>query len=280
MAAYGQAKAKLFAWPGLHSAVINADDAFGQGLIDAARARGRRVISYGLGAADVAGSAIAMSDRGLTLAVTTPWGRGTFTTGVVGAFNAQNVLGVLAVLLESEIRLTDALDALTTLTPPAGRMQRIGGDGKPLAVVDYAHTPDALEKALSALKPAVAPGHELCVVFGCGGDRDKGKRPEMGRVAGTLADRVVVTNDNARGEDPQEIASAIVRGLRQTGSRRWTVELDRAQAIRGAIAGAKPGDVVLIAGKGHETYQEVQGERRPFSDATEATAALAARSEA
>jgi UDP-N-acetylmuramoyl-L-alanyl-D-glutamate--2,6-diaminopimelate ligase len=276
MAAYGQAKAKLFAWPGLHSAVVNADDAFGQGLIDAAKARGRRVISYGLGAADVAGTAIAISGEGMTLSVTTPWGRGTFTARLVGAFNALNLLGVLAVLLESDVRLADVLDALATLTPPAGRMQRLGGEGRPLVVVDYAHTPDALEKALLALKPAVAPGRQLVLVFGCGGDRDKGKRPEMGRVAGTLANRVIVTNDNPRTEDPAEIASGIVHGLRQAGSRRWTVELDRGQAIRGAIAGAAAGDVVLVAGKGHEPYQETPAGRRPFSDAAEAGAALRA----
>jgi UDP-N-acetylmuramoyl-L-alanyl-D-glutamate--2,6-diaminopimelate ligase len=276
MVAYGQAKEKLFAWPGLHSAVVNADDAFGQRLIDGARAHGRRVISYGLGAADVAGTAIAGDGAGIALSVATPWGRGTFTTGIVGAFNAQNLLGVLAVLLESDVRLSDALDALATLTPPAGRMQRLGGDGKPLVVVDYAHTPDALEKVLLALKPAVAPGRELVAVFGCGGDRDSGKRPEMGRIAGTLAERVIITNDNPRAEDPSEIASAIVRGIRQTASRRWTIELDRAQAIHGAIAAAGAGDVILVAGKGHETHQETQGAQTPFSDAAEAAAALAA----
>jgi UDP-N-acetylmuramoyl-L-alanyl-D-glutamate--2,6-diaminopimelate ligase len=275
MAGYGQAKAKLFARPGLHSAVINADDAFGQGLIDMAKGRGRRVLSYGLGAADIAGTGIAMSRDGITLSVATPWGRGSISTGVVGAFNALNLLGVLGVLLESDVRFSDALEALATLTPPPGRMQRLGGDGKPLVVVDYAHTPDALEKALRALKPAVGPGRELIAVFGCGGDRDKGKRPEMGRIAGTLADRIIITNDNPRTEDPAEIASAIVRGIRQTGARRWTVELDRALAVRGAIAGAAAGDVVLLAGKGHEAYQETLAGRHPFSDVAEADAALA-----
>jgi UDP-N-acetylmuramyl-tripeptide synthetase len=275
MAAYGQAKARLFAWPGLHAAVINADDAFGQGLIDAARSRGQRVLSYGFTNADIAATGIALSGAGIALSVATPWGRGAMQTRVVGAFNAQNLLGVLGVLLESGVALDAALAALAAVTPPPGRMQRLGGDGKPLVVVDYAHTPDALEKALTTLRPAVAGPGELVCVFGCGGDRDKGKRPEMGRIAATLADRVVVTTDNPRGEDPAEIANAVVRGIRQTNARRWLVELDRAAAIRAAIAGAKSADVVLIAGKGHETYQEMEGARVPFSDAGEADAALA-----
>jgi UDP-N-acetylmuramoyl-L-alanyl-D-glutamate--2,6-diaminopimelate ligase len=277
MAAYGRAKAKLFAWPGLRSAVINADDAFGQGLIDAARGRGQRVLSYGFGTADIAGTGIAMGADGIALSFVTPWGRGAVSTHVVGAFNALNLLGVLGVLLESEVKLADALDALAALSPPPGRMQRLGGGAAPLIVVDYAHSPDALEKVLLALRPAVSAGGELACVFGCGGDRDPGKRPEMGRIAGALADRVVVTSDNPRSEDPADIASAIVRGIRQSGARRWTVEPDRARAIRSAIAEAKRGDVVLVAGKGHETYQEVQGTRQPFSDAAEVRAALDAR---
>ena len=178
-------------------------------------------------------------------------------------------------LLASGVAFDAALDALATLTPPPGRMQRQGGGAKPAVVIDYAHSPDALQQALVALRPAVAAGHELVCVFGCGGDRDKGKRPEMGNIAATLADRVVVTTDNPRGEAPEAIAADIVRGIRQTGARRWSLELDRAAAIRGAIATAAPGDVVLIAGKGHETYQETQGVRAPFSDAAEAAAALA-----
>jgi UDP-N-acetylmuramoyl-L-alanyl-D-glutamate--2,6-diaminopimelate ligase len=182
---------------------------------------------------------------------------------------------VLGVLLASEVPFTDALGALSALTPPPGRMQRLGGDGKPLVVVDYAHTPDALEKVLRALRPTVAPSGELICVFGCGGDRDKGKRPEMGRIAAELADRVIVTTDNSRSEDPAEIANAIVRGIRQTSARRWTVVLDRASAIRDAIAGSHRADIVLVAGKGHEAYQETHGKRLPFADSIEAAAALA-----
>ena len=276
MAAYGAAKAKLFTWPGLRVAVINADDPFGQSLIDAARMRGQRLLTYGFANADVAATAIAMDRRGIVLDVATPWGKATLASSVVGAFNAQNLLGVLGVLLASDVPLDEAVPALGRLPPPAGRMQRIGGDDKPLVVVDYAHTPDALEKVLQALRPAVADGGELVCVFGCGGDRDPGKRPQMGAIAGRLADRVVVTSDNPRGEDPAAIASAVVKGIRDTPNRRWSVDNDRRTAIAGAIATAKPGDIVLIAGKGHETYQEHNHERTPFSDALESAAAIEA----
>ncbi len=275
MAAYGAAKARLFAWPGLASVVINADDAFGQSLIDAARARGQRVLTYGMGTADVAATAMTMDTAGLLLEVTTPWGRTVVAAPVVGAFNASNLLGVLAVLLASDIPLDVATKAMATLTPPPGRMQRLGGNGKPLVVIDYAHTPDALDKALIALRPAVTGAGELICVFGCGGDRDPGKRPEMGRIAARLAARVVVTSDNPRSEDPAEIASGIVKGIRETGNRRWVLEPDRAKAIHTTIATATARDLVLIAGKGHETYQERNGVRTPFSDADEAAAALA-----
>ncbi len=201
------------------------------------------------------------------MSVATPWGSGDVATQVAGTFNASNVLGVLGVLLGSGIPLDEALAALARITAPPGRMQRLGGGFEPLVVVDYAHSPDALEKVLTALRPTVVDGGELICVFGCGGDRDAGKRPEMGRVAATLADRVVVTSDNPRSEDPAAIADAVVRGIRDAGRSRWTLELDRAAAIRTAIASARGGDVVLVAGKGHEDYQERDGVRTHFSDA-------------
>jgi UDP-N-acetylmuramyl-tripeptide synthetase len=275
MDAYGSAKAKLFAWPGLRVAVVNADDAFGQRLAETTRKRGQRTLTYGFGNADIAAAPVSMDASGIVLDVTTPWGRATLRSPVVGAFNAQNLLGVLGVLLASDVPLSSAVAALARIQPPAGRMQRIGGEGKPLVVVDYAHTPDALEKALTALRPAVPQGGCLVCVFGCGGDRDPGKRPQMGAVAAAHADRIVVTSDNPRSEDPAAIADAVVRGVRDAGHRRFSVEVDRRDAIAQAIASARASDIVLIAGKGHETYQEAHGKRTPFSDAREAEAALA-----
>ncbi len=277
MAAYGAAKAQLFNWPALRVGVINADDAFGRSLLDAARGRGRKVLSYGFGASDVRGSRLASNARGLSLNVETPWGRGELDTRLVGEFNAQNVLGVLGTLLVSGIEFEAAIAMLSDVEAPPGRMQRLGGGDAPLVVIDYAHSPDALEKALTALRSAVQPGGELICVFGCGGDRDRGKRPEMGRIAATLADRVVVTSDNPRNEDPAAIASEIVHGIRPTGKRRYAVELDRAAAIAMAVGDARAGDVVLLAGKGHESYQERAGVRAPFLDVEHATRALDAR---
>jgi UDP-N-acetylmuramoyl-L-alanyl-D-glutamate--2,6-diaminopimelate ligase len=279
MAAYGAAKAALFDWPDLRTAVINLDDDFGRGLADRAPARRARTLTYSLVQGDVAARSIATSGEGMRLAVTTPWGSGELATPLVGTFNASNLLGTLGVLLASEVALGDALAALGKLGPPPGRMERFGGNGRPLVVVDYAHTPDALEQVLKALRSAVAPGGSLTCVFGAGGDRDPGKRPEMGRVAATLAERVVVTSDNPRSEEPASIAMAIGAGIRAAGNRHWTLELDRASAIRSAIHAARPGDVVLVAGKGHERTQEVRGEKHPFSDATEVADALAGWSE-
>ena len=276
MGAYGAAKARLMAWPGLRVAVINADDPFGQSLIELARSKGRKALTYGFGAADIKGSRLTPSPAGLSFHVDTPWGKGEVETALVGAFNGSNLLGVLGVLLVSGVGFDDALGFTARAEAPPGRMQRSGGGYAPLVVVDYAHTPDALEKVLTALRPAVAHGGELVCVFGCGGERDRGKRPEMGRVAAQLADRVVVTSDNPRSEDPELIASEIVHGIRDTGNRRYGVQLDRAAAIAAAIGSAHVGDVVLLAGKGHESYQEAAGERQPFLDGDHASRALAA----
>jgi UDP-N-acetylmuramoyl-L-alanyl-D-glutamate--2,6-diaminopimelate ligase len=167
-----------------------------------------------------------------------------------------------------------------------GRLERLGGGEFPLAVIDYAHTPDALEKALAALRPIVAAGHRLLCVFGCGGERDRGKRAIMGEAAARLADHVIVTSDNPRGEDAQAIIDQIMGGMTRrpgdevlAGARRAGVEAvpDRQVAIFSAIHNARPGDIVLIAGKGHETWQEISGVRHPFSDAEVALAALEAR---
>jgi len=275
MAAYGAAKARFFAWPGLRVSVINADDPFGQSLIDAARGKGRKILSYGFGAADIVGAQLTATTSGLAFTVVTPWGKGEIYTHLVGTFNAANLLGVLGALLVSGVALEAALRFLAGVEAPPGRMQRLGGEGAPLVIIDYAHTPDALDKVLTSLRSAVGAGGELVCVFGCGGDRDRGKRPEMGRVAAHLAERVIVTSDNPRGEDPGAIVSDIVHGIRDTGNRRYAVELDRAAAIATAIGEASAGDVVLVAGKGHETHQEQAGVQHPFLDADHAARALA-----
>ena len=280
MDAYGAAKARLFAWPGLSACVVNVADPFGVRLAAAVRERGARLLTYGTPAADLVATNVEHEPEGIALRVATPWGAGEVSLPVAGEFNVQNALGVLGVLLASDVSLGDALTALARIEPPAGRMQRLGGGTLPLVVVDYAHTPDALQQALAALRPGVGPGRELACVFGCGGDRDAGKRAPMGAIAGRLADRVIVTNDNPRSEDAAAIAAAIVAGIRETSNRRWEVELDRQRAIESAIEASRPGDVVLIAGKGHEAYQDQEGIRREFSDARVAAAALAAWSAA
>jgi UDP-N-acetylmuramoyl-L-alanyl-D-glutamate--2,6-diaminopimelate ligase len=277
MAAYGDAKARLFEWPGLAAAVINADDDFGRSLVERMRVHPARTLTYGLSGADIVATSIEPGTSGMTLGVATPWGRGELVTGVVGTFNALNQLGTLGVLLASDVPLSDALHAMENLAPPAGRMERHGGGELPLVVIDYAHTPDALEKVLTAMRPSVRNGCELICVFGAGGDRDPGKRAPMGRVAATIADRVVITSDNPRSEDPTAIAMAIAQGVRATGNRHWLLEVDRAKAIAGTIAAAKPGDVIVLAGKGHEAYQELGGVRVPFSDAAHAATALGHR---
>jgi UDP-N-acetylmuramoyl-L-alanyl-D-glutamate--2,6-diaminopimelate ligase len=202
--------------------------------------------------------------------VDSEWGAGEVSAGVLGAFNVSNLLAVLGTLLAAGISFDDAVRAVGALQPVPGRLERVGGGSLPLVVVDYAHTPDALEKALEALRPTVAAGHRLVCVFGCGGDRDPGKRPLMGQAAARLADHVIVTSDNPRGEPPMAIIEQVLAGM-SAGAE--SIE-DRQVAIFSAVHQAKLGDVVLIAGKGHETYQEIAGVRHPFSDREVARAAL------
>jgi UDP-N-acetylmuramoyl-L-alanyl-D-glutamate--2,6-diaminopimelate ligase len=199
--------------------------------------------------------------------------------GVLGAFNVSNLLAVAAALVAAGVAFDDVLGALHRLEPVPGRLERLGGAGAPLVVIDYAHTPDALDKALQALravlrsKAGAGDGRLLCV-FGCGGDRDAGKRPLMGEVAARLADHVIVTSDNPRNEDPRAIMAQVLAGI---GKREAEAIEDRQVAIFTALHQARPGDVVLLAGKGHETYQEIAGVRHPFSDREVAAAALAQR---
>ncbi len=275
MQAYGEAKKKLFAWDGLKTAVLNRDDAFGAKLAAELTAQGKSVMTYGLnkdfaGANDIAVKSMQLTDKGMRLDVTTPKGDATISANVIGQFNAYNLLAVLASLLSSEVALADAVQALSNIKPVAGRMQQCGGGVHPLIVVDYAHTPDALEQVLKSLRAQLTANAELICVFGCGGDRDEGKRPLMGKVASGLASRLIVTSDNPRSESPASIIQAVIAGA---GSQATSVE-NRADAIKQAIKTAKKGDVVLIAGKGHEDYQEIAGVKYPFSDMQVAQEAL------
>jgi UDP-N-acetylmuramoyl-L-alanyl-D-glutamate--2,6-diaminopimelate ligase len=263
MEAYGAAKARLFQWPGLRHAVVNLDDPFGRRLAESLDRSRMAVLGYGMGRGEIAGHNLALTTRGLEMDVRTPWGSARLASPMLGEFNASNLLGVLGVLLGVGIPLADAIEALAKVRSVPGRMQLVREAGAPLVVVDYAHTPDALEKALGALRRLLPAGARLFCVFGCGGDRDPGKRPLMGEVATRLAHHAVVTSDNPRSEDPLAIIQAIVAGAHPNHS----TEPDRAAAIAHALYEARVDDVVLIAGKGHETYQEANGVRLPFDDA-------------
>jgi UDP-N-acetylmuramoyl-L-alanyl-D-glutamate--2,6-diaminopimelate ligase len=273
MQAYGAAKARLFRWPDLAGAVINRDDAFGRELL-ALPPSAPRVLSFsasGDPAADLGARAVRTSPAGIAFTLASPWGEHAIASPLLGRFNVDNLLTVAGSLLQLGWSMPRVAAALAQLTPVAGRMNRLGGDAAtPLVVVDYAHTPDALEQALTSLR-AHTSGRLLCV-FGCGGERDAGKRPLMGAIAERLADRLIITDDNPRGEDGDAIVAAIRAGL--VAPERAAIERDRARAIAVAVAEARAGDTVLIAGKGHETYQEVGGTTRPFDDLAEARRAL------
>jgi UDP-N-acetylmuramoyl-L-alanyl-D-glutamate--2,6-diaminopimelate ligase len=267
MESYGAAKARLFDFTGIRHRVFNVDDAFGARLA-ANPAYAGRIACTRRDAGNVAGAGPLLRARdlqlgrsGMRFALESTFGVATVETPLVGAFNVDNVLATLAVLLARGIELPRAVAALRTLSPPVGRLECFTAPGNALVVVDYAHTPDALAKALDVVR-AHCRGRLVCV-FGCGGDRDAGKRPEMGAIAARLADRIVLTDDNPRGEDPSHIVAQILAG---TGRHGVEVIHDRAAAILHAIAQSGPDDVVLVAGKGHEDFQQVGDERRPFSD--------------
>jgi UDP-N-acetylmuramoyl-L-alanyl-D-glutamate--2,6-diaminopimelate ligase len=244
----------------------SAVEVVGYGMSDAALRLAER-----LGVRMVFGGDVAMSAAGCQVQVHSSWGGGALHSPLMGRFNVANLLGVLAVLLASEVSLSDALGALGACRAVAGRMQTLGGAGKPSVVVDYAHTPDALEKVLQTLREVTAhEGGKLRCVFGCGGDRDRGKRPLMGAAASKFADVCTVTSDNPRSENPHDIIAAIVSGM----SAQPEIVEDRAAAIAHAIASAQANDTVLLAGKGHEDYQEIHGVKTPFSDVAAAQAAL------
>jgi UDP-N-acetylmuramoyl-L-alanyl-D-glutamate--2,6-diaminopimelate ligase len=272
MEAYGAAKARLFAWPSLLSAVINIDDDFGARLADQVRG-GVRVIRTGARRQDVEihASDIATGVTGLRFMLWIEAERHPVSTRLIGRFNVSNLLGVAGVLHARGWHGERIAAALSALDPVPGRMSRLGGDGvTPLVVVDYAHTPDALDKALSTLRDHAEA--RLIVVFGCGGERDAGKRPQMAALAEQKADAVIVTDDNPRREDGDAIVADIRRGFARPEAA--IVERDRARAIARAIGMAGANDVVLIAGKGHEPYQEIAGIKHPFDDLQVAAAAL------
>ncbi|MHA6193222.1 UDP-N-acetylmuramoyl-L-alanyl-D-glutamate--2,6-diaminopimelate ligase [Pseudomonas wadenswilerensis] len=272
MEAYKAAKAKLFAWSNLRCRVVNLDDDFGREL--AAESRESRLISYSLKdpAATLYCREATFDDDGVRAVLVTPQGEHMLRSRLLGRFNLSNMLAAVGTLLAMDHPLDEILKVTAKLEGPIGRMQRLGGGSKPLVVVDYAHTPDALEKVLEALRPH-ARGQLTCL-FGCGGDRDRGKRPLMAEVAERLADRVIVTDDNPRTEDPQAIFADIRPGFAQVDAVEFIS--GRGEAIARAIAGAGVDDVIILAGKGHEDYQEINGERHDFSDLVEAEKALAA----
>jgi len=274
MLSYGAAKAKLFAMQGLKHAVVNIDDKFGEALAEILEETDIPLTTYGIDRGNLAGQNLQISANGIRMDVTYFDEQVELISPVLGVFNAQNLLGAIGVLLASGVPLRAAVETAGTLRPVPGRLQQLGGDQQPVVAIDYAHTPDALEKVLKTLRPIVAPGRRLICVFGCGGDRDRGKRPQMGAVATELAHVVIVTSDNPRTENPHAIIDDIVAGIT---AQNFSVVEDRAQAIQQAIGMAQAGDVVLLAGKGHETYQEIQGVRHSFSDVEIASLLLEGR---
>jgi len=289
MEAYWQAKTKLFAWPGLRAAVINVDDGYGadlahrllkdQAAMTDAAALDLWTVSMLAGSGNGArlqAQAIDYSAGGMRFDIVEGTQRAPLATGLIGDYNVANLLGVIAAMRTLGVPLDAAVQACSALTPVPGRMECVSQTGHPLVAVDYAHTPDALAKALDALKPVAAQrGGKLWCVFGCGGDRDTSKRPLMGAVAAGHADQVMVTSDNPRSEVPDAIISQILLGL--AGVPAVMVEPDRARAIAQALQQAAANDVVLVAGKGHEDYQEIAGQRLPFSDMAQVRQALAQR---
>ena len=280
MADYWQAKKMLFSWPGLQAAIINIDDAKGFELSAALIGAPLDVWTFSCtGPARLQAQAICHGAHDLSFEVVEGAERHRISTPMVGLYNVSNLLGVVASLRAMNIPLADAVNACADLLPVPGRTETLTVPGQPLVVIDYAHTPDALEKVLLAIKPvALSRGGRLWCVFGCGGDRDASKRPLMAAIAEKSADQLVVTSDNPRTEDPQLIIDQMLRGLSRPDA--VLVQADRAAAIADALRLAQAGDVVLLAGKGHENYQEIKGVKFTFSDRDQAQAVLDALSAA
>jgi UDP-N-acetylmuramoyl-L-alanyl-D-glutamate--2,6-diaminopimelate ligase len=275
---YVEAKQRLFHLPGLGYAILNLDDVCGRALADKLSAP-TEVWGYTLEdqqtpiKGGVRTTRTTLDENGIRLEVETPLGHGVLTSGLIGRFNAYNLLAALAVLLVLKLPLSDALRRLSQVNAVAGRMESFGAEVQPRVIVDYAHTPAALTHALTALR--VHCQGRLWCVFGCGGDRDRGKRPAMAQAAERLADEVIVTDDNPRNEDPKAIANDILRGFDNARSAR--VIHDRGDAIAWTISQARRGDIVLVAGKGHETTQSVRDRQLSFSDRHHVTTILAGK---
>jgi UDP-N-acetylmuramoyl-L-alanyl-D-glutamate--2,6-diaminopimelate ligase len=280
MQAYWQAKEKLFAWPGLVSAVLNVDDSRGAELAEVLKAGSLDVWTVSTQrAARLRAQNIAYGAQGLCCEVVEGDTIVTLATRMIGSFNVSNLLGVIAAMRSLGVPLRDAVTACEALQPVPGRMECLGGEAQPLIAVDYAHTPDALAKALAALRPLAAQrGGALWCIFGCGGDRDASKRPLMGAIAAQQADMTVVTSDNPRSEKPETIIAQILLGMPH--SLTADVQVDRALAIADVVMRAAVCDVILIAGKGHEETQEIAGVKLPFSDRMHANKALQQRRDA
>ncbi|MET4693699.1 UDP-N-acetylmuramoyl-L-alanyl-D-glutamate--2,6-diaminopimelate ligase [Endozoicomonas lisbonensis] len=270
--AYAKAKSLLFADGRVKQAVINLDDDYSDMMLKACGSQ-TQVLTYSTSnpEADVYAESFSLTADGLLSQIRTPWGSGQLRTSLLGRFNLENLLAVLSCICVQGYTFDQVLPLISRLTTVPGRMQRFGGSRKPIVVVDYAHTPDALESVLEALREHGAS--RLTCVFGCGGDRDRGKRPLMTRAAVNGADKVVVTSDNPRSEDPGQIIADAVHGV-DFGEVNVVTEIDRAKAIASTIAEAQAREIVVVAGKGHEDYQEVKGKRLPFDDRDHVSRAL------
>lgn len=268
---YAAAKASLFEMASVNTAIINLDDPVGEKIISQLRAE-ISLLTFSLNnkKADIYCSEIALSASGVSATIHTPWGKGKLKSSLLGQFNLSNLLAVIAVVCSQGAKLGDCLQIMPELQAVSGRMELVSSKMQPQVVVDYAHTPDALEKALQALKPYCEG--KLWVIFGCGGNRDSGKRKQMGRIAAQYADNVVITNDNPRFEAPEKIAQQILEGVEVEAQ--VEIQLDRGRAIATCIIQANKQDIVLIAGKGHESYQIIENDRIAFCDQEEALAAL------
>ncbi len=285
MAAYEAAKAALFDWPSLKHAIINLDDPMGARLLAKLRRNHSdvTVIGYTVEGAQhdslpvLSASDIRVSQQGTNFQLSSPFGSSAVRTQLIGLFNVSNVLAIAGVLLARGSSWNNVVRQIESLTAVPGRMEQLGGQEGPLAVIDYAHTPDALEKTLQTLRQVADARHgRVWCVFGCGGDRDPGKRPQMTEAA-LAADHLVITSDNPRSENPADIIQQMIHGCGSLPSEKIQVIEDRAQAILSAIRYAGKNDVVLVAGKGHEDYQEIKGKKLAFRDADHAALALATR---